>query len=177
MQEKEFENTKIKNIEGMQVFDSRGNPTVQVKVTLEDGTYGKAIVPSGASTGRYEAFELRDGDFQEYNGKSVKRAVENVNKKIQKSLIGENALNQEKIDEKMIKLDGTKDKSKLGANAILGVSIAVARAAAKYKEVPLYKYIGGMSGNVIPIPMMNILSGGRLSDNNINIQEFMIVPV
>ena len=177
MQEKEFENTKIKNIEGMQVFDSRGNPTIQVKVTLEDGTYGKAIVPSGASTGRYEAFELRDGDFQEYNGKSVKRAVENVNKKIQKSLIGENALNQEKIDEKMIKLDGTKDKSKLGANAILGVSIAVARAAAKYKEVPLYKYIGGMSGNVIPIPMMNILSGGRLSDNNINIQEFMIVPV
>lgn len=177
MQEKEFENTKIKNIEGMQVFDSRGNPTIQVKVTLEDGTYGKAIVPSGVSTGRYEAFELRDGDFQEYNGKSVKRAVENVNKKIQKSLIGENALNQEKIDEKMIKLDGTKDKSKLGANAILGVSIAVARAAAKYKEVPLYKYIGGMSGNVIPIPMMNILSGGRLSDNNINIQEFMIVPV
>ena len=177
MQEKEFENTKIKNIEGMQVFDSRGNPTIQVKVTLEDGTYGKAIVPSGASTGRYEAFELRDRDFQEYNGKSVKRAVENVNKKIQKSLIGENALNQEKIDEKMIKLDGTKDKSKLGANAILGVSIAVARAAAKYKEVPLYKYIGGMSGNVIPIPMMNILSGGRLSDNNINIQEFMIVPV
>ena len=177
MQEKEFEKKKKKNIEGMQVFDSRGNPTIQVKVTLEDGTYGKAIVPSGVSTGRYEAFELRDGDFQEYNGKSVKRAVENVNKKIQKSLIGENALNQEKIDEKMIKLDGTKDKSKLGANAILGVSIAVARAAAKYKEVPLYKYIGGMSGNVIPIPMMNILSGGRLSDNNINIQEFMIVPV
>lgn len=167
----------IKNIEGMQVFDSRGNPTVQVTVTLEDGTKGKAIVPSGASTGSFEAVELRDGDTNEFNGLGVIKAVENINKKISKVLIGENALNQANIDKKMIKLDGTENKGKLGANAILGVSLANARASANYLHEPLYRYIGGVSGNTIPLPMMNILNGGKHSDNNINIQEFMIVPV
>ncbi len=167
----------IKNIEGMQIFDSRGNPTVQVEVTLEDGSTGTAMVPSGASTGTFEAVELRDADFQEYNGYGVTRAVDNVNKKIAKQLIGENAYNQTKVDEKMIKLDGTSNKSKLGANAILGVSIAIAKAAANSLKIPLYRYIGGISGNTIPLPMMNILNGGKHSGNNLNIQEFMIVPV
>ncbi len=167
----------IKKIEGSQIFDSRGKPTVEVTVTLEDGSEGTSMVPSGASTGSFEAVELRDADFQEYNGFGVTRAVENVNKKIAKVLIGENAYKQHKIDEKMIKLDGTENKSKLGANAILGVSLAVAKASANSLKIPLYQYIGGVSGNTIPLPMMNILNGGKHSSNNLNIQEFMIVPV
>ena len=167
----------IESINAMQVLDSRGNPTVQVKVTLESGITGMAIVPSGASTGSFEAVELRDGDMQTYNGLSVYRAVENVNKKIAKILIGSDVYNQLEIDEKMIKLDGTVNKSKLGANSILGVSLAVARAAANSLNIPLYRYIGGINGKIMPMPMMNVLNGGRHANNNLNIQEFMIVPV
>ena len=167
----------IESINAMQVLDSRGNPTVQVKVTLESGITGMAIVPSGASTGSFEAVELRDGDMQTYNGLSVYRAVENVNKKIAKILIGSDIYNQLEIDEKMIKLDGTVNKSKLGANSILGVSLAVARAAANSLNIPLYRYIGGINGKIMPMPMMNVLNGGRHANNNLNIQEFMIVPV
>lgn len=172
-----MENMPIKNINAIQVFDSRANPTIQVDVTLKDGTKGTAMVPSGASTGSYEALELRDNDYQEFNGKGVRKAIDNINKKIKKNLIGMNSLNQEDIDNKMIKLDGTNDKSKLGANAILGVSLATAKAAANYKGLPLYKYIGGISGNIMPVPMMNVLNGGVHAENNLNIQEFMIMPV
>ncbi len=167
----------IKKIEASEIFDSRGNPTVKVDVILEDDTIGTSMVPSGASTGAYEAVELRDGDYQIFNGLGVKKAVDNVNKKIAKNLIGENVYNQVLIDEKMIDIDGTENKSKLGANAILGTSLAVARAASNSLKIPLYRYIGGISGNSIPIPMMNILNGGKHSSNNLNIQEFMIVPV
>ncbi len=167
----------IKEIKAIQVLDSRGNPTLQVKTTLLDGTEGKAMVPSGASTGRYEALELRDNNYREYNGKTVYKAIDNVNKKIQKSLLGMNALNQKGIDYKMLELDGTENKSKLGANAILGVSLSVAKAASNYIKEPLYRYIGGISGNTMPLPMMNILNGGVHAENNINIQEFMIIPV
>ena len=166
----------IKNIEAMQVFDSRGNPTVQVKVILESEKEGIAIVPSGASTGSFEAVELRDGDMQKYNGLGVYKAIDNINRKISKILIGENIYDQRKIDEKMIKLDGTPNKSKLGANAILGVSLAVARAASNSLEMELYKYIGGINASLLPLPMMNILNGGKHANNNLNIQEFMIVP-
>ena len=166
----------IKNIEAMQVFDSRGNPTVQVKVVLESEKEGIAIVPSGASTGSFEAVELRDGDMQKYNGLGVYKAIDNINRKISKILIGENVYDQRKIDEKMIKLDGTPNKSKLGANAILGVSLAVARAASNSLEMELYKYIGGINASLLPLPMMNILNGGKHANNNLNIQEFMIVP-
>ena len=159
------------------MLDSRGNPTVQVTVRLESGIEGMAMVPSGASTGSFEAVELRDGDMQSYNGLSVYKAIENVNKKISKALIGCNVFNQLEIDEKMIKLDGTVNKSKLGANSILGVSLAVARAAANSLNIPLYKYIGGINGKVMPMPMMNVLNGGKHANNNLNIQEFMIVPV
>lgn len=167
----------IDNIEAMQVLDSRGNPTIQVKVTLKDGTEGLAMVPSGASTGSFEAVELRDENMQIYNGLSVNKAVENVNKKIAKVLIGQNIYNQEDLDEKMIRLDGTPNKSRIGANAILGTSLAIARAASNNLNIPLYKYIGGITGNMMPLPMMNILNGGRHANNNLNIQEFMIVPV
>lgn len=167
----------IKSIKAMQVLDSRGNPTVQVKVTLEDGTVGKAIVPSGASTGSFEAVELRDNDKNKYLGKSVEKAVRNVNENIAVKLTGEDVFSQNKIDKKLIEIDGTENKSNLGANATLGVSLACADAAAKYLNMPLYEYIGGISGTNIPIPMMNILNGGKHSDNNVNIQEFMIVPV
>lgn len=167
----------IENVEGMQILDSRGNPTIQVKVTLESGIEGIAMVPSGASTGSFEAVELRDGDMQTYNGLSVYKAVDNVNKKIAKILIGMNAMKQREIDEAMIKLDGSLNKSKLGANAILGTSLAVARAAANSIQLPLYKYIGGINACKIPLPMMNILNGGKHANNNLNIQEFMIVPV
>lgn len=167
----------IKSIKAMQVLDSRGNPTVQVKVTLEDGTVGKAIVPSGASTGSFEAIELRDNDERKYLGKSVEKAVRNVNENIAVKLTGEDVFKQNKIDRKLIEIDGTDNKSNLGANATLGVSLACADAAAKYLDMPLYEYIGGISGTNIPIPMMNILNGGKHSDNNVNIQEFMIVPV
>lgn len=167
----------IKDIEAIQIFDSRGNPTIQVTVRLENDIVGTALIPSGASTGSFEAVELRDGDMQEYNGFGVENAVENVNKKISKILKGENCFEQEKLDKKMIRLDGTDNKSKLGANAILGTSLAISRAAANTINMPLYQYIGGISGNTIPIPMMNILNGGKHSDNNLNIQEFMIIPV
>ncbi len=167
----------IKAIHAMQIFDSRANPTVKVRVELDDGTVGEAMVPSGASTGKFEAVELRDDDLEEYKGLGVSRAVDNVNKRIAKRLIGENCYNQTKIDEAMIKLDGTANKSKLGANAILGTSLAIARAAANSLNIPLYRYLGGINGNNMPIPMMNILNGGKHSDNNLSIQEFMIVPV
>lgn len=168
---------RIKSVKAMQVLDSRGNPTIQVKVGLEDGTVGKAIVPSGASTGSFEAVELRDGDKNKYMGKSVEKAVRNVNEQIAVKLAGEDVFKQNKIDKKLIEIDGTENKSNLGANATLGVSLACADAAAKYLNMPLYEYIGGVSGTNIPIPMMNILNGGKHSDNNVNIQEFMIVPV
>lgn len=168
---------KIKDVEGMCVFDSRGNPTVQAKVILENGATEVAMCPSGASTGSFEAVELRDADFQAYNGMGVDKAVQNINTKIKKSLIGMNVYNQREIDEKMIKLDGTVNKAKLGANSILAVSIAACKAAALSLGLEPYQYIGGISGNTIPLPMMNILNGGKHSDNNVNIQEFMIVPV
>lgn len=172
-----MKNVSIENIEGMQILDSRGNPTVQVRVSLSDGNFGIASVPSGASTGSFEAVELRDGDMQVYNGLGVQKAVDNVNKRIAKILIGEDVFNQRNIDEKMISLDGTDNKSKLGANSILGVSLAVARAAACSLSIPLYKYIGGINATMMPMPMMNVLNGGRHANNNLNIQEFMIVPV
>ena len=168
---------EIQDIKSMQILDSRGNPTVQVEVITEDGYVGKASVPSGASTGSFEAVELRDGDKNNYLGKSVEKAVENVNKKIAKKIIGMNVYDQRKIDIEMIKLDDTPNKSNLGANAILGVSLAVAKAAAHSLGIELYQYIGGIYGMEMPIPMMNILNGGKHSENNINIQEFMIMPV
>ena len=167
----------IENVEGMQILDSRGNPTVQVKVTLESGAEGIAMVPSGASTGSFEAVELRDGDMQNYNGLGVNKAVENVNKRIAKTIIGENVFDQKYIDDEMIKLDGTPNKSKLGANSILGVSLAIARAGANSLQIPLYQYLGGINAYKMPLPMMNILNGGKHANNNLNIQEFMIVPV
>ena len=168
---------EIKDVHAIQVLDSRGNPTVQVEVTTVDGVKGVASVPSGASTGSFEAVELRDGDKSNYLGKSVEKAVKNVNEKIAKKVIGMNVFEQRKIDEEMIKLDDTPNKSNLGANSILGVSLAVAKAAANELGVELYRYIGGVQANELPIPMMNILNGGKHSDNNISIQEFMIVPV
>ena len=167
----------IANIHGREIFDSRGNPTVEVEVTLECGIVGRAAVPSGASTGENEALELRDGDKKRYLGKGVLKAVENVNTVIAKALIGHNVLDQVGIDRKMLALDGTKTKSNLGANAILGVSLAVAKAAAEYSGMPLYRYIGGTNTKVLPVPMMNIINGGSHSDAPIAFQEFMIRPV
>ena len=167
----------ITNVKAMEILDSRGNPTVQVEVETEGGFKGIASVPSGASTGSFEAVELRDGEKNRYMGKGVKKAVENVNKKIAKKIIGMNVYEQQKIDEEMIKLDDTPNKSNLGANAILGVSLAVIKAAANSLGLELYQYIGGINGKELPIPMMNILNGGKHSDNNISIQEFMIMPV
>ena len=158
-----------------EVIDSRGNPTVEVDVELESGAFGRAIVPSGASTGQREALELRDKD-KRYNGKGVRKAVKNVNEKIAPKLFGLEACDQAYIDKLMIKLDGTKNKGKLGANAILGVSLAVAKAAAMECELPLYSYIGGVSARELPVPMMNILNGGAHADNNLDIQEFMVMP-
>lgn len=167
----------IEKVKALEVLDSRGNPTVQVEVLLEDGSLGVAMVPSGASTGSFEAVELRDNDKTRYMGKGVEKAVENVNKKIAKKIIGMNAYDQRKIDEELILLDDTLNKSNLGANATLGVSLAVAKATAISLGIELYQYIGGINGTVLPVPMMNILNGGKHSDNNINIQEFMIMPV
>lgn len=167
----------IRDVKALQILDSRGNPTIQVEVTTEDGYVGKASVPSGASTGSFEAVELRDGDKSRYLGKGVEKAVENVNKKIAKAIIGMNVYEQRKIDEEMIKLDDTPNKSNLGANSILGVSLAVAKAASNSLGLDLYQYIGGINGKELPIPMMNILNGGKHSDNNISIQEFMIMPI
>ena len=166
----------IKEIKALEVLDSRGNPTVQVEVITEGGFHGTAIVPSGASTGSFEAVELRDGE-ERYLGKGVQTAVNNVNKKIAKKLENMNVYDQAKIDEEIIKLDGTENKSVLGANATLGVSLAVAKAAANSLGLGLYRYIGGINARLLPMPMMNILNGGKHSDNNLNIQEFMVVPI
>jgi len=168
---------KIEKIIGREILDSRGNPTVEVDVYLESGAFGRASVPSGASTGENEAIELRDGDAKRYSGKGVSKAVNNVNKVLAPSLIGMSALQQTEIDHKMLALDGTKTKSKLGANALLGVSLAVAKAAANYLDLPLYRYIGGVNTYVLPVPMMNIINGGSHSDAPIAFQEFMIRPV
>ncbi len=167
----------IESIHAVEILDSRGNPTIQVEVELEDGSRGVAAVPSGASTGSFEAAELRDGDETRYFGNGVKKAVDLVNYTIADELLGENALNQTEIDNIMIALDGTQNKIALGANSILGVSIAVARAAADSLGISLYNYLGGINARALPLPMMNILNGGKHSDNNISIQEFMIVPV
>jgi enolase len=166
----------IVDVYAREVLDSRANPTIEVEVILEDGTMGRAIVPSGASTGVHEAVELRDGDPKRYGGKGVLQAVENVNEIIAPELIGMDVTHQIDIDSLMIELDGTPNKSKLGANAILGVSLAAARAAAEYLGLPLYQYIGGTNAKEIPVPMMNILNGGKHADNNVDIQEFMVVP-
>ncbi len=171
------QNANIKSVKAREIMDSRGNPTVEVDVLLEDGSMGRAAVPSGASTGEHEAVELRDGDKKRYLGKGVLKAVDNVNLKISKSLIGQNALDQIAIDQAMITLDGTANKSKLGANAILGVSLAVAKASAASVGLPLYRYIGGSFARELPVPMMNIINGGSHADNNIDFQEFMILPV
>ena len=172
--ENEITITKIK---GRQIIDSRGNPTVEAEVFLSDGTRGRASVPSGASTGKYEALELRDNDQNLYMGKSVFKAVENIDLQIAKNLVGMSPFNIRAIDKKMLQLDGTKDKSNLGANAILAVSLATAKAASLSKKESLYSFLGGIAGNLLPFPMMNILNGGAHSSNNIDIQEFMIVPV
>jgi enolase len=167
----------IVDILGRQILDSRGNPTVEVEVLLEDGSVGRAAVPSGASTGTREALELRDGDPERYLGKSVTQAVQNVNEKLADEICGMDALDQAAIDAAMIELDGTENKSNLGANAILGVSLAVARAAAQYCGLPLFRYIGGVASRIVPAPMMNILNGGAHADNDVDIQEFMVMPL
>jgi len=169
--------TEILDILAREILDSRGNPTVEVEVFLESGDYGSAAVPSGASTGEHEAVELRDGDKSRYNGKGVLKAVQNVNDIIAEEIIGMDATDQVEIDKLMIELDGTENKSKLGANAILGVSMAVAKAAASALGLPLYQYLGGVNAKVLPVPQMNILNGGSHADNNVDLQEFMIMPV
>jgi enolase len=169
--------TAIADILGRQILDSRGNPTVEVDVVLEDGSFGRAAVPSGASTGAHEAVELRDGDKTRYGGKSVLRAVEAVNTEIREALEGVDAEDQVIIDQAMIELDGTPNKARLGANAILGVSLAVAKAAADAAGLPLYRYVGGTQARVLPVPMMNIINGGVHADNPIDFQEFMILPL
>ena len=167
----------IEYIEAREILDSRGNPTIEVEALLDDGSFALAAVPSGASTGAFEAAELRDGDKGRYGGKGVLQAVDNVNDAIYKEILGLDATDQRGLDEVMIDLDGTDNKSKLGANAILGVSLAVARAAAESAELPLYKYVGGPTVNLLPVPMMNILNGGSHADSNVDIQEFMIAPL
>lgn len=168
---------RIEKIIGREILDSRGNPTVEVDVVLANGIMGRAAVPSGASTGSREAVELRDGDKKSWGGKAVTKAVKNVNDIIQKALIGLNPAEQNKIDEIMIKLDGTENKGKLGANAILGVSLAVAKAAAASHGLPLYRYIGGANAKQLPVPMANVVNGGAHADSNVDIQEFMIMPI
>ena len=174
---KQFKIMRIESIKGREILDSRGNPTVEVEVRLESGITGRASVPSGASTGENEALELRDNDKSRYGGKGVLKAVNNVNNVIAPALTGWSVLQQRAIDKKMLELDGTKTKSKLGANAILGVSLAVAKAAANYLDIPLYRYIGGVNTYTLPVPMMNIINGGSHSDAPIAFQEFMIRPV
>lgn len=168
---------EIVDVQALEILDSRGNPTIQVEVVTEGGFRGVASVPSGASTGSFEAVELRDGDKSRYMGKGVQKAVENVNKKISKKMIGMNAYEQRKIDQELVKLDDTPNKSNLGANSLLGVSLAVAKAAADSLNMELYAYMGGIQAKELPIPMMNILNGGKHSENNISIQEFMIMPI
>jgi enolase len=166
----------ITEVRGREILDSRGNPTVEVEVYLESGHMGRASVPSGASTGVHEALELRDGDPSRYLGRGVKNAVKNINEVIAPELIGRDALNQKNIDRILIELDGTPNKSRLGANAILGVSLAVAKAVANFLEMPLYRYIGGTNASILPVPLMNIINGGKHADNPLDFQEFMIVP-
>src|SRR5215218_2026623 len=168
--------TEIVDIVAREILDSRGNPTVEVDVALEDGAFGRAAVPSGASTGKHEAVEKRDGEKGRYGGKGVRQAVDAVNGEIFDALSGIDAEDQRRIDTLLIGLDGTANKSRLGANAILGVSLAVAKAAANSAQLPLYKYVGGVSARVLPVPMMNIINGGAHADNPIDIQEFMILP-
>lgn len=167
----------IVDVYAREVLDSRGNPTVEVEVYTESGAFGRALVPSGASTGEYEAVELRDGDKDRYLGKGVLTAVNNVNEIIAPELLGFDVTEQVAIDKLLIELDGTENKGKLGANAILGVSMAVARAAADFLQIPLYQYLGGFNSKTLPVPMMNIVNGGEHADNNVDIQEFMIMPV
>ncbi|QFT90565.1 Enolase [Bacillus sp. THAF10] len=168
----------ISDVYAREVLDSRGNPTIEVEVYTESGAFGRALVPSGASTGEYEAVELRDGDKSRYLGKGVQQAVENVNEIIAPELVGlYDVLEQVAVDEALIELDGTENKGKLGANAILGISMAVARAAADYLDIPLYQYLGGFNSKTLPVPMMNIINGGEHADNNVDIQEFMVMPV
>ncbi|MBZ0305579.1 MAG: phosphopyruvate hydratase, partial [Anaerolineae bacterium] len=169
--------TEIISVLGREVLDSRGNPTVEVEIMLESGALGRAIVPSGASTGEYEAVELRDGDKGRYQGKGVLQAVDNVNGPIADLLVGWDVTDQKGIDEAMIGLDGTHNKGSLGANAILGASMAVARAAANYFNLPLYKYLGGIYAHMLPVPMMNIMNGGKHATNSTDFQEFMVMPV
>ena len=167
----------IRDIRGRQIIDSRGNPTIEVDVCLSDGSLGRAAVPSGASTGKYEAFELRDNDKSIYNGKGVTMALENINIEIFNTLSGRNPFDQKSIDNDLIELDGTDNKSRLGANAILGVSLAVARSAAISANLPLWKYLGGIRANTLPVPMMNIINGGAHANNNLDFQECMIMPI
>jgi enolase len=169
--------TAIFDIHARQIIDSRGNPTVEVDVTLEDGSFGRAAVPSGASTGAYEAVEKRDGDAKKFGGKGVSQAVNGVNREIAEALIGFDAEDQSELDALLIELDGTENKARLGANALLGVSMAAAKAAAESRGLPLYRYVGGVSSHVLPVPMMNIINGGAHADNPIDFQEFMIMPV
>lgn len=169
--------SEIVDVHARQILDSRGNPTIEVEIITEEGAFGRAAVPSGASTGKHEAVELRDGDASTYLGKGVLKAVDNVIEEIAEELIGTDVFEQALIDEIMIELDGTENKSKLGANAILGVSLAVAKAAAEECGLPLYRYIGGVNARTLPVPMMNILNGGSHADNSIDFQEFMIMPV
>src|SRR5437867_4123081 len=168
---------EISHLHAREILDSRGNPTVEVEVILEDGATGRAAVPSGASTGAYEAVELRDGDKKRYLGKGVTKAVGNVNDAVAPALRGEDALDQAAIDALLVDLDGTPNKAKLGANAILGVSLAVAHAAAHSVNLPLYRYLGGVNAKYLPVPLMNVLNGGKHADNNVDFQEFMIMPV
>ena len=169
--------TTIVDVMAREILDSRGNPTVEVDVLLDDGSFGRAAVPSGASTGAYEAIELRDTKAKRYMGKGVRRAVKNVNEVIAPEVLGMDAMLQEELDRLMIELDGTANKGKLGANAILGVSLAAAKAAADSAGLSLYRYLGGAGANILPVPMMNILNGGKHSDNNVDFQEFMIMPI
>lgn len=172
-----MKSSAIQSVKAREILDSRGNPTVEVDVVLENGILGRAAVPSGASTGEYEAVELRDGDKKRYSGKGVLKAVQNVNDKLSKILIGKDVLDQTKLDDLMIKEDGTPSKKTLGANAILGVSLAAAKAGAIYSGLPLYRYIGGNFAKELPVPMMNIINGGAHADNNVDFQEFMVLPV
>jgi enolase len=167
----------IIDVEAREILDSRGNPTVEVDVVLEDGTLGRAAVPSGASTGEHEAVELRDGDTERFMGKGVKKAITHVNEDIAEEIIGEDAIYQAEIDQILLDLDGTPNKSKLGANAILGVSLAVAKAAADYVGLPLYRYIGGVGARTLPVPCMNVINGGEHADNSVDLQEFIIAPI
>ena len=167
----------IQSVQGRQILDSRGNPTVEVEVELMDGSFGRAAVPSGASTGAHEAWELRDGDKSVFLGKGVTKAIENVNGEIADALIGHDAVQQREIDKLMLDLDGTPNKKRLGANAILGASLAVSKAAASFVQLPLYRYLGGAAAHILPAPMMNIVNGGEHADNSVDVQEFMVMPL